>query len=161
MDKKVITLIITIALILGILLYKSNSNTFKINKDKIKEITYVYEIEKNKMGRFDVTSGLSQEDINSIVDSLNNGVLRPDKKEVGKYTLEHIEILVLGDRLFSIYKQEEDRFTVMYSINPGSNNIEDEKQTTIESEVLKSYFDKFKEVSKSLDPSITWNINKD
>lgn len=84
----------------------------------------------------------------------------PDEKELGTYTLEHIEIFVLGDRDFSIYKQKDGSFTVMYSINPGSNVNNEYKQTTINSEVLQNYFAKFKQTSKNLPPSITWDLNK-
>ena len=92
------------------------------------------------MAEFDITNNLSEKDISSIVNSLDNGKLKPDKNETGKYTLEHIEMLVLGDRWFSIYKQSDVRFTVMYQIDKGSNAEDSTKQTTIDSEVLQSYF---------------------
>ena len=161
MKKNGLTCLIIIILILGSVYYKSNSNTFKINKSKIKSISYIYEIDNNKMAEFDITKNLNEKDINSIVDSLNNGKLTPDKNKIGKYTLEHIEMLVLGDRWFSIYKQKDGSFTVMYQIDKGSNAEDSTKQTTINSEVLQSYFIKYKQLSKSLVPKITWDIKDD
>ena len=160
MKKNGLACLIIIVLILGSVYYKSNSNIFKINKSKIKSVSYTYEINNNKMAEFDITNNLSVKDISSIVDSLNNGKLTPDKNEIGKYTLEHIEMLVLGDRWFSIYKQSDDRFTVMYQIDKGSNAEDSMKQTTIDSEVLQSYFIKYKQLSKSLAPKLTWDIKK-
>jgi hypothetical protein len=132
----------------------------KIDANKITQVTYVYETEKNKMAMFDVTNSINKNDISTIVKSLNNGELIPDKKEEGTYTLEHIEIFVLRDRDFKIYKQKDGRFTVMYTISPGSDNPIDDKQTTIESDSLQSYFIKFRELSRSLIPTMTWEINQ-
>ena len=160
MNKKSLIFIITMFLIIGFVFHNNTSGVYKINKDKISEIRYIYEIQKNKMAEFNVTSSINKEDINNIVDSINKGILKPDKKSVGRYTKEHIEILVLGDRWFSVYKQKDGRFTAMYSANPGSNDERDEMQMTIESDVLKRYFIKFKEASKSL-KSETWDINGD
>lgn len=139
--------------------YNNTSEIFKIDKSKVSEITYAYEIDKNKMARFEVTNNINKEDINELINSLNKGVLKPDKEKVGGYTKEHIEILVLGDRSFSVYKQKDGRFTAMYSSDPGSNDERDEKQMTIESDVLEKYFAKFKETSKELKPTMTWDIN--
>lgn len=160
MNKKSLIFIITMFLIIGFVFHNNTSGVYKINKDKISEIRYIYEIQKNKMAEFNITSSINKEDINNIVDSINKGILKPDKKSVGRYTKEHIEILVLGDRWFSVYKQKDGRFTAMYSANPGSNDERDEMQMTIESDVLKRYFIKFKEASKSL-KSETWDINGD
>lgn len=111
------------------------------------------------MAEFNVTRSIDENDINEIVYSLNKGVLKPDKESVGRYTKEHIEILVLGDRRLRVYKQKDGRFTVMYSTDPGSNDERDEKQMTISSEVLEKYFAKFKESSKDLKPTMTCDVN--
>lgn len=159
LNKKSLTFIIAMFFIIGLIYYNDASGIFKINKDKVKGITYAYEIGKDKMARFDVTNNVNKEDINELINSLNKGVLKPDKERVGGYTKEHIEILVLGDRWFSIYKQKDGRFTAMYSADPGSNDERDEKQMTIESDVLERYFSKFREASKDLSPTMTWGIN--
>ncbi|GFZ31135.1 hypothetical protein CSC2_16610 [Clostridium zeae] len=160
MNKKNVAFIIIMFLIIGFVFHNNTSEVYKINKDKISDIRYIYEIDKNKMAEFNVTSSINKDDINDIVDSLNKGVLKPDRENVGKYTKEHIELFILGDRHLGVYKQKDGRFTVMYSANPGSNDERDEKQMTIESDVLKRYFIKFKEVSKNL-KSETWDINGD
>ena len=160
MKKNGLTCLIIIILILCGVYYKNNRNIFKINKSKIKSISYTYEINDNKMAEFDITKNLSEKDISSIVDSLNNGKLTPDKNETGKYTLEHMEMLVLGDRWFSIYKQSDGRFTAIYQIDKGSNAEDSMKQTSLDSEVLQSYFIKYKQLSKSLTPKVTWDIKK-
>lgn len=160
MNRKRLILIAITIFMLSIIGYKNYSIAFKIDRNKISNISYTCEVDNNKMAKFEVIKSITTEDINSIIGALNNGILKPDKKETGEYTKEWIEVLVLGDRRFNIYKQKDGRFTVMYSINPGSNNAEDEKQTTIDSEVLQNYFAKFKELSKSLKPSLTWDINK-
>ena len=158
MKKYGITYLIIIILILGVFYYKSNTNVFKINKSKITNVLYICETANSKMGEFDITNNLSKEDIDSIVSSLNNGVLRPDKEGTGKYTLEHIEMLVLGDRWFSIYKQNDGSFTVMYEIDKGSNAENNTPQTNIDSKVLQNFFVKFKELTKSITPNGTWDI---
>lgn len=158
MKRSGIIYLILIALILGGIYY-SNNGVFKIDKSKISTVLYVYETDKNKMSQFDMTNNLSREDIISMVESLNNGVLKPDKSKTGKYTLEHIEMLVLGDRWFSIYKQDDGKFTVKYQ-SDGSNSEDSMKQTTIDSEVLQSYFSKFRKLSKDLTPVSSWNINE-
>lgn len=158
MKKSGIIYLILIALILGGIYY-TNNGVFKIDKSKIGMVLYVYGTDKNKMSQFDMTNNLSREDINSMVESLNSGVLKPDKNKTGKYTLEHIEMLALGDRWFSIYKQDDGKFTVMY-LSDGSNSENSEKQTTIDSEVLQSYFSKFRKLSKELTPVSSWNINE-
>lgn len=160
MDKKVFIWLLIIILISGGIYSKIKEPKVKIDKNKSMQFIYIYEIEKNKMGMFDITNSVNREDIDSIVNSLNKGVLIPDEKELGTYTLEHIEIFVLGDRDFSIYKQKDGSFTVMYSINPDSNVNNEYKQTTINSEVLQNYFAKFKQISKNFPPSITWDLNK-
>lgn len=160
LNKKRLILSAATVLILSIIGYKNYSTGFKIDRNKIKDILYTYEVDNNKMATFNVSNRITTEDINSIVDSLNKGVLKPDKKGTGEYTKEWIEVLVLGDRVFNIYKQKDGRFTAMYSVNPGSNNVEDDKQTTIDSEVLESYFVKFRELSKGLEPSLMWDLNK-
>jgi|GEM_PF-2678138 len=158
MKKSGIIYLILMALILGGI-YNANNGVFKIDKSKISTVLYVYETDKNKMSQFNMTNNLSREDINSMVESMNNGVLKPDKNKTGKQTLEHIEMLVLGDRWFSIYKQDDGKFTVMYQ-SDGSNSENSEKQITIDSEVLKSYFAEFRKLSKNLKPISTWDIKK-
>ncbi|SHJ91222.1 hypothetical protein SAMN05444401_0109 [Clostridium amylolyticum] len=158
MKKSAIIYLILMALILGGI-YNANNGVFKIDKSKISTVLYVYETDKNKMSQFNMTNNLSREDINSMVESMNNGVLKPDKNKTGKQTLEHIEMLALGDRWFSIYKQDDGKFTVMYQ-SYGSNSENSEKQITIDSEVLKSYFAEFRKLSKNLKPISTWDIKK-
>jgi hypothetical protein len=159
LSKKFFIWIITAVLLVGGVYYKFSNHKVKININKINQITYVYETQKNKMAMFDVTGSISKNEIRTIVKNLNNGELTPDKKEEGVYTLEHIEIFVLGDRGFQIYKQKDGCFTIMYTIRLGSNNPEDEKQTTIKSDVINSYFNKFRELSGELTPEITWEVN--
>jgi Lhr-like helicase len=160
LNKKVFMWIIAAVLITGAMYYKLTNHKVKINTNKITQITYVCETEKNKMSQFDVTNSISRNDISYIVKSLNNGELIPDIEEKGTYTLEHIEVFVLGDRDFQIYKQKDGSFTVMYTIRPGSNSPEDYKQTTIESDIINSYFNKFRELSGGLPPTLTWDINQ-
>lgn len=126
---------------------------FKINK--IANVVYSYETDKGNIGEFDITNGLSKEDINFIIKSLNNRMLIPDKNKVGEYILEHLDMLVLRDRWFKIYKQNDGKFTVMYV----SNKDEIVYQTTINSEVLQMYFNKLKNSSKMLNPNSTVDIN--
>ena len=160
MSEKVLICTIAAVLIIGSIYYKFSNRKVKIDANKITEVTYVYETEKNKMAMFDVTNSINKNDISTIVKSLNNGELIPARKEEGTYTLEHIELLVLGDRWFSIYKQKDGTFTAMYQIDKESNAENSRKQTTIHSEALLNYFIKFKELSKRLTPNITWDIKK-
>ncbi|AKA71721.1 hypothetical protein [Clostridium scatologenes] len=155
MRKYCITFLIIIGLISMVAYYYNNNLVFKINKNKIANIVYSYEIDKGKIGEFDLTNRLSKEDINSIAKSLNNEMLIPDKNKVGEYTLEHLDMLVLGDRWFKIYKQNDGKFTVMYV----SNKKEIVYQTTINSELLQMYFNKLRNLSKSLTPNSIVDIN--
>jgi hypothetical protein len=163
MEKRKIFMTIAAAAInfltLAVLNYRKNNPIVKIKRNKAIEIMYIYEIEKNKMAQFNVNSSVTKEDINSIIDSLNKGVLVPDEKETGAYTLEHIEMHVLNDRDYRVYRKDDGRFTVMYSTSPGSNDTKYDRKTTIESKVLEDYFNKFREVAKKSEPSFTWEIN--
>jgi hypothetical protein len=163
MEKKnifiTVAVLYTIFLAIAAMNYRKSNPVVKINRDKASVVNYTYEIEKNEMGAFNVGSSITKDDVNSIVDSLNKGVLKPDENETGSYTKEHIEIHVLNDRIYSIYKQGDGRFMVMYSTSPGSNDTKYDRQTTIESKVLQEYFKKFREVAEKSEPYLTWEIN--
>lgn len=152
MKKSSFICLVVIILILGSAYYYFNNiNTFKIDRSKICEILY-----SNDIGEFDITKNLNEKDISDIVDSLNNGKLIPDKNNEGKYTSEYVEMFILYDRRFRIYKQNDGRFTVMYAIDTESNAEDSMKQTTIDSKILQSYFIKFKQLSQSLTPNRTY-----
>ncbi|WP_234124481.1 hypothetical protein [Clostridium hydrogenum] len=146
--------------IISIIVYRYSSNQFVINKDKIVYVSYTHELDKNKMAEFDVTKYLNQKNIESMVNSLNNGKLRPDKNEVGKHTLEHMTMTILNDRSFDIYRQNGSKFTIMYQLNKESNSPNSIKQTTISSKTLENYFIKCNKLTKKLTPKLTWNIKK-
>lgn len=96
-----------VTLMLGWFYYKNTKDTFKIDKSRIAAILYVHKIDKNRLESFSLFNHMNKNDIDSIVTSLNNGKLKPNKKEIGERTLEYIEVCILHDRWFSIYKQKK------------------------------------------------------
>lgn len=156
----IIAYLIVAIFIISIIVYRYNSSQFITDNDKIVYVSYTYELDKNKIAEFDVTKYLNQKDIDSIITSLNNGKLRPDKNEIGKHTLEHITMSILNDRSFDIYRQNGGKFTVMYQLNKESNSPNSVKQNTINSRTLENYFIKCKNLTKGLTPKLTWSIEK-
>lgn len=82
-----ILIAIIIILILCGIYYKNVKDIVKTDKSKIVKILYTHEVSKNKISAFGLTNYINKNDINFIVDSLNNGKLKPDKNEIGTYTL--------------------------------------------------------------------------
>lgn len=163
--KRMLINLLTIAIIVIIIWsihYKINHASIYIDKDKVHCIEYIYEFKDSEMGNFDITKKLSKNDIASIVENItDHGTLKPGKTTtIGYEILEHVSISVLNDRTYDIYRQKGDTFTIVYSIDPKSNDPKKTRYTDIKSQLLENYFKKFKAISNYLKPSITWKLSK-
>lgn len=154
--------IIIIAIIIWSIHYKINHPSIYIDKNKVHYIEYTYEFKDSEMGNFDITKKLSKSDIDSIVDSItDHGTLKPGKTTSKRYNiLEHVSISFLNDRTYDIYRQKKGVFTIVYTIDPTSNDPKKTRYTDIRSQLLESYFYKFKAISKHLKPTATWELSK-